>query len=132
MGGGDGGHGSARDLGWTTALRRGAAARCPICGQGRIFDGYLSLRPACQICGTALGQLPADDAPPWITILIALHLLIGAVLLLGRTTRLGTEDTLVLMLPAAVLLCLVLLRPVKGCVVAVLLKLDVLHGGGLS
>ena len=56
---------------------------------------------------------------------IALHALIGLVVLLGRTTSLQTGATLMIVLPVAVLLCLALLRPVKGSTVALLLKLDV-------
>ena len=79
----------------------------------------------CRFCGTALGAVPADDAPPWVTMFIALHVLVGVVVLLGRTTTLGTGATIVIVLPVALLLCLMLLRPVKGLVVALLLKLDV-------
>ncbi len=57
--------------------------------------------------------------------LIALHLLVGLVVVLGRTTTLDTAATTLVVMPVALLLCLALLRPVKGCVVALLLKLDV-------
>ncbi len=120
----------ALDVSWSVALSRGVQARCPVCGGSRIFDGYLSLRSACARCGTQLSELPADDAPPWLTMFIVLHLVIGMVMLLGRTTTLETTSTLLLVLPVAALLCLMLLRPVKGVVVALLLKLDVTHGVG--
>ncbi len=110
---------------WMRALGRGVLGRCPICGQSGLFGGYLSVVTCCPVCATALGDVPADDAPPWLTMLIALHLLVGLVVLLSRTTRLDTEATVGIMLPVALVLCLALLRPVKGVVIALLLKLDV-------
>jgi uncharacterized protein (DUF983 family) len=108
---------------WTQALSRGVAGRCPTCGRSHLFDGYLSVVPLCPSCGEALAELPSDDVPPWVTMFIALHVLVGVVVLLGRTTNLGTGATVAIVLPLAVMLCLALLRPVKGFVVAVLVKL---------
>ena len=68
---------------WPDALGRGLRARCPVCGQGRLFAGYLSVVDRCPVCGTPLASVPADDAPPWVTILIALHVLIGLVVLIS-------------------------------------------------
>jgi uncharacterized protein (DUF983 family) len=96
-----------------------------VCGEQPIFKGYLSVRPRCPVCATALGDVPADDAPPWVTIFIALHVLIALVVSLGEWTTLGTGATTAIVLPVSLVLCLLLLRPVKGGVIAVLLKLDV-------
>lgn len=38
-------------------------------------EGYLKVRPACEICGTELHHHRADDGPAWATILITGHLL---------------------------------------------------------
>ena len=111
--------------GWTDTLARGIAGRCPVCGGSPIFAGYLSVRAQCPVCGTLLGEVPADDAPPWVTMFIALHLLIGLVVSLGEWTTLGTAATIAIVLPVSLLLCLLLLRPVKGGVIALLLKLGV-------
>ncbi len=111
--------------GWLTSLGRGLRGRCPVCGQRPMFVGYLTVVDHCSLCQTPLSIVPADDAPPWVTMFIALHALIGLVVLLGRTTSLQTGATLMIVLPVAVLLCLALLRPVKGSTVALLLKLDV-------
>ena len=114
---------------WSTALRRGAAGRCPACGEGRLFRGYLSVATRCARCDAPLGDVPADDAPTYLTLLIACHLLIGLVVVLERDTSLGTGAIVASVLPIAVAVCLGLLRPVKGGLVAVLLKLDVWRGG---
>jgi len=32
-------------------LTRGARKRCPRCGGGKLFDGWLTMKPACPTCG---------------------------------------------------------------------------------
>ncbi len=56
------------------ALRRGWKRRCPSCGGGRIFDGYLTVRDSCMVCGEELHHHRADDMPAWATILIVGHI----------------------------------------------------------
>ena len=58
-----------------TGLKRGARGRCPACGIGRLFNAYLKIRPVCATCGHDNGQYPADNAPPYFTILIVGHVL---------------------------------------------------------
>lgn len=62
-----------RDL--SSALRRGWRRRCPACGQGRMMEGYLTVRDRCPECGTELHHHRADDGPAWATILVTGHLL---------------------------------------------------------
>lgn len=57
------------------ALRRGFLRRCPNCGEGAIFDGYLTSRAHCPSCGEALHHHRADDGPAYLTILVVGHLL---------------------------------------------------------
>ncbi|MEM1232503.1 MAG: DUF983 domain-containing protein [Pseudomonadota bacterium] len=57
------------------ALLRGFARRCPNCGKGRLFDGYLTVRHTCTECGQELHHHRADDGPPWLTMLVVGHLM---------------------------------------------------------
>lgn len=66
-----------------TGLWRGLRRRCPCCGNGRLFDGYLRVRPTCGVCGADNDRYPADDAPPYFTILLVGHLGIAPMLLLN-------------------------------------------------
>jgi len=61
-------HPPERPLG--PALRRGLARRCPQCGKGHVFDGYLTLRQACPACGEDLSHARADDGPAYLSILL--------------------------------------------------------------
>lgn len=62
------------------ALRRGLAGRCPCCGKGAMFRRYLKVNGRCPVCGTELFHHQADDAPPYVTILVVGHI-IGALML---------------------------------------------------
>lgn len=62
------------------SIRRGFAGRCPCCGKGAMFRAYLKVNDRCPACGTELFHQRADDAPPYITILVVGHV-IGALML---------------------------------------------------
>ena len=57
-------------------LARGWRGRCPRCGEGAMFGGYLKVREACPSCGQTFRGFRADDGPAYVTILIAGHLAI--------------------------------------------------------
>ena len=57
-------------------MGRGSAKRCPQCGRGALFDGYTRLRGDCASCGLDFSGHRADDAPPYMTIMIVGHILI--------------------------------------------------------
>ncbi len=56
-----------------TAMRRALMDRCPCCGQGKLMRGYLKQVEACSVCGERLGHIRADDAAPWLTIILVGH-----------------------------------------------------------
>jgi uncharacterized protein (DUF983 family) len=69
----------ARD--WRAAARRGWSLRCPHCGEGQMFRAYLKVADACPLCGEELHHQRADDAPPYLTIFVVGHIVIGALML---------------------------------------------------
>ena len=52
------------------AIRHGLRRRCPSCGEGRLFSGYLTLHAACPACGEDLSHARADDGPAYLSILV--------------------------------------------------------------
>lgn len=56
------------------AARRGMRMRCPACGEGRLLAGYLKPAATCSNCGEPTGDIRADDAPAWATILLVGHI----------------------------------------------------------
>lgn len=99
------------------AVRRGLLGRCPRCGQGRLFAGYLRVVPECAACGEPLGLYRAADGPAFFTISIVGLLLVP---ILGWSFVALRPDplTLALIVTASVtVLTLVVLRLVKGAFV---------------
>ena len=96
----------------------GLGGRCPRCGEGKLFDGYLKLRPRCSACGLDYAFADSADGPAVFIMLIAGFAVLG----LALTVEIAYEPPiwlhLVLWLPLAILVCLALLRPMKGLAVA--------------
>jgi len=59
------------------AMLRGWRKRCPNCGGGPLYSGYLKVRPTCASCSQELHHHKADDLPAWATILIVGHVVVG-------------------------------------------------------
>ncbi|TCZ65491.1 DUF983 domain-containing protein [Roseicella aquatilis] len=99
------------------ALRRGVANRCPFCGEGKVFSGYLKVVPECSHCHAPLGLLRADDAPPYFTIFLVGHLLVPPVFWVEKAWEPPMWLHMVIWLPLFAIACTLLLRPIKGAVV---------------
>ncbi len=117
---------------WRIVVSRGLMGRCPNCGSGKTFDGYLKVHPLCSHCSAPLGDMPADDAPPYVAMLVVLHALAILVLIFYKGIY---QPSLALMLVLLVLLtgiCMAALRLAKGAIIAIMLKLgmkrEVLNG----
>ncbi|MTE01869.1 DUF983 domain-containing protein [Paracoccus sp. YIM 132242] len=100
------------------ALVRGARLRCPRCGEGRVFSGYLKVAPRCDCCGLDLTPQRADDGPAYVVVLVVAHL-VGFSLPV-MFTLLGDRPALVAALlgTLCIALSLAMLPPVKGMFVA--------------
>lgn len=96
------------------AMLRGALGRCPACGKGKLFSGYLTVRESCPDCGEDLHHQRADDGPAYLTILLVSHL--GAPLLLAiyMMYRPSAMSMLLGFGLGAVVLSLFLLPRIKG------------------
>lgn len=112
-----------------TALRRGMAARCPVCGKAPLFAGWLRVRTCCAVCAAPLGRIRADDAPPYFTVFIVAHIIIGALVAFEREVVLSVAAELLIFLPATLALTLLLIRPVKGATVGAMMKLGFMKSG---
>ena len=105
------------------AIGRGLAGRCPVCGQGRIFNGFLRVAEECSHCHAPLGRVRADDAPPYFTIFIVGHIVIPLMLWSERAHTWPVWVMAAIFLPLTAVLALALIRPVKGATVGLLMRL---------
>ena len=102
---------------WARAVLNGFRLRCPACGVGRLFGRYLKVNASCPACGEALHHHRADDAPPYFTILIVGHVVVGAILPVERAFMPPLWLHAVLWVPLALLMSLGLLPRIKGAIV---------------
>jgi uncharacterized protein (DUF983 family) len=109
---------------WLLGMRRGAGGRCPNCGAGAAFAGYLRVVAHCGSCGHALGTYRADDAPPYFTIMAVGHIIVPLMLLLEKSQAPAMWIHMAVWLPATLVLSLALLRPIKGAVLGVIWATD--------
>jgi len=101
-------------------LKRGLAHRCPACGEGRLYRGYLKVEPNCEACGHRLSEYRADDGPAYLTILLIGHLVVAPVLFLPFIWQWPVQYVLPLVLiPLAALILLALPR-IKGAFIGAL------------
>ena len=112
------------------ALYRGARGLCPACGMTRAFNGYLRVVPRCAACGAPLGEVRADDAPPYFTVFVVAHVVVGLMLLSDQMLDPPMWLQAAVWLPATLLLSLVLLRPIKGATLGLMLKLGLMKDAG--
>ena len=103
--------------GLSGAMLRGFFRRCPQCGRGAIFAGFLAVNPACADCGLELHHQRADDAPPYFTILIVGHIVVPLLLMLEQRMAPPSWVHMVIWLPVILVLSLWLLPRVKGALI---------------
>ncbi|MCI0467937.1 MAG: DUF983 domain-containing protein [Beijerinckiaceae bacterium] len=101
------------------AIRKGLRGLCPACGKGKIFRAYLKVHDQCPACSEELHHHRADDAPPYLTILIVGHI-VGSLLLMAEEFWPGAPLWLHMMIwpTLALILCLWLLPIMKGGLIA--------------
>jgi uncharacterized protein (DUF983 family) len=97
-----------------TGISRGARRRCPTCGQGSLFDGFLTLRPTCSVCGANNADYLCEDFPPYLTIFAVGHLVVPLLVLIDLRYQPSEWLQAAIWLPVTVLLCLLLLPIMKG------------------
>jgi uncharacterized protein (DUF983 family) len=61
---------SAPHYGPVSPFRAALACRCPRCGEGKLFEGLLTVRPSCAVCGLDLSAQDAGDGPAVFVILL--------------------------------------------------------------
>lgn len=112
-----------------TAMLRGAACRCPACGEGALFRKFLKVKDRCDVCGEEFYHHRADDMPAYIVMSIVGHVVIGLLVWVETAYAPSIWVHLALWFPLTIGLSLLLLQPVKGTIVGMQWSLR-MHGFG--
>jgi uncharacterized protein (DUF983 family) len=63
------------------SAQRGLACRCPRCGRGKLYAGFLRLAARCDVCGLDYAFIDAGDGPAIFIILIAGAIVVASALI---------------------------------------------------
>jgi uncharacterized protein (DUF983 family) len=110
-----------------TALERGFVGKCPCCGRGRLFDGFLRVARECDACGEPFHHQRADDLPAYLVLLFVGHLVVTLLLAVDAAYAPPYWVEFAIWIPMTLLLSAGLLQPVKGAVVAMQWQMG-MHG----
>jgi uncharacterized protein (DUF983 family) len=99
-------------------FRAGLRCRCPRCGEGRLFDGFLTVAERCGVCGLPISRHDAGDGPAVFVILILGFLVVGLALLVEATMKPPLWVHAILWPPFILIVAIGLLRPLKATLLA--------------
>ncbi|MDD1529346.1 hypothetical protein C7U92_19985 [Bradyrhizobium sp. WBOS7] len=105
----------------TTVLQsalRGLACRCPRCGQGKLYAGFLTLAPACDHCGLDYAFIDTGDGPAIFIIMLAGGIVVAAALIVEVKYQPPYWLHAVLWLPLILATTLLPLRAMKSLLIA--------------
>lgn len=98
--------------------RAGFKGRCPRCGEGKLFAGFIALAPRCTICGLEFSFADSADGPAVFVMLIAGFIVLGAALYVDATYEPPLLLLAAIFLPLMTVVSLGLIRPLKGWLIA--------------
>ncbi|WP_312685339.1 DUF983 domain-containing protein [Brevundimonas nasdae] len=101
----------------TPPLKAAIRGRCPRCGQGRLFQGFLKVRPACEACELDFTRIQTGDGPATFIMQIAGFIVGFSALFVEIRFHPPMWVHLIVWLPLVVALSLALMRPGRGLMI---------------
>ena len=98
-------------------VKAGLTGRCPRCGEGKLFMGYLNLRESCGVCGLDNSFADSGDGPAIFVMLIVGFIVVGLALWLEVNYSPALWVHMILWIPLTLILCLSSLRAMKGVLI---------------
>ncbi|MBP6879044.1 MAG: DUF983 domain-containing protein [Phenylobacterium sp.] len=96
----------------------GLTCRCPRCGKGKLFSGFLQMAPSCEACGLDFSFADPADGPAFF-VMTAIGMIVIAVFTWVEVAYHPPMWVhMVTVFPALIIGCLGALRPVKAWLVA--------------
>lgn len=109
----------------------GIKGRCPRCGKGALFNGFIDLKDKCSNCDLDYDFADSGDGPAVFIMLIVGFLVVGLAIYVEVNYRPDYWVHAVLWLPSILIFSAGLLRPFKGVLVCLQYSNDA-HEGRLS
>lgn len=106
----------------------GLKGRCPRCGQGALFDGFLTISEGCKSCGLSYSFADAGDGPAFFVSSIGMLPAVAFVLWMEFSVGAPYWLNALLSIPVLFLVCVLPLRPLKGFMVALQYTKDAHEG----
>jgi uncharacterized protein (DUF983 family) len=100
------------------AIFAGLSCACPRCGRGKLFQGFLALRPRCQVCGLDYSFADSGDGPAVFIMLIGGCIVVFAALITEVVYQPPLWVHAALWLPLILIVTLGPLRSMKGLLIA--------------
>lgn len=98
-------------------IAAGLKGRCPRCGEGRLFSGFLSVAGDCANCRLDYAFADAGDGPAVFVIMIVGFLVVGLALWADVSFSPPLWLHFIIWIPLAVGLSLAALRLIKGVLI---------------
>ncbi len=103
----------------SSLLRVGLRCRCPRCGQGALFRGFMRVVDRCPVCGLELAAADSGDGPAVFLIFILGFTLVPAALIFALKVDWPLWGLLLFWGPIIIGATLALMRPAKALTIAV-------------
>lgn len=98
-------------------VKAGLSGRCPRCGEGRLFKGFLTVGERCGNCRLDYSFADAGDGPAVFVILIIGFVVVGLALWMEVSYNPPLWVHFMLWIPLTLVLSLVALRAIKGLLI---------------
>ncbi len=102
--------------------------RCPQCGTGSLFDGFLTAVPKCNVCGTEFPSDASADGPAFFIMLVAGFIVVGGILFTELAYAPPWWLHLIIWVPVALVICVAPLRPLKALFIILQYRHDAHEG----
>ena len=100
------------------AALRGIACKCPRCGAGKLYAGFLTLKPRCEVCGLDYAFIDSGDGPAVFVIMIAGAIVVASALIVEVKYQPPFWLHAMLWLPLILATTLLPLRSMKALLIA--------------
>jgi len=102
----------------TESALRGIACRCPRCGKGKLYSGFLTLAPRCENCGLDYAFIDSGDGPAIFVIMLAGAIVVAAALIVEVKYQPPFWVHAALWLPLIIVTTILPLRSMKSLLIA--------------